>query len=134
MQISEETLMAYADGELDAAAAAQVEAAIRGDPELAARLARQRTLRARLRDAFDAELAEPVPQRLVDAAMRPAPAASKVVPLDAARQGRAGRAGHAFAWRRASLPLAAAASLLLGIGAGFLAWHSSGVMLREDAR
>lgn len=131
MTITEETLMAYADGELDAAAAAQVEAAVRGDPRLAARLAEHRALRARLHAAFGPELAEPVPQRLVDAAMRPAGTPQdppRVVALDAARLRRV------RAWWRSPLPLAAAASLVLGIGVGFVVWHSPGAMLRENAQ
>lgn len=65
MSFSDETLMAYADDELDAATRAAVEAAIASDPELAQRVARQRTLRQRLRGAFDPVLAEPVPERLL---------------------------------------------------------------------
>ncbi|MDN3713648.1 zf-HC2 domain-containing protein [Paracoccus cavernae] len=38
MSISDETLMAYADGELDQAEAAAVEAALAADPGLQARL------------------------------------------------------------------------------------------------
>jgi hypothetical protein len=68
MRIAEETLMAYVDGELDAAAAARVEAALADDPELAAAVARERALRRRLRSAFDSVLQEPVPERLIAAA------------------------------------------------------------------
>ncbi|MFN3843995.1 MAG: zf-HC2 domain-containing protein, partial [Rehaibacterium terrae] len=63
MRISDERLMAYVDGELDAAQAAQVEAAIAADPALAAAVARQRRLRERLRAAFDPVLDQPVPER-----------------------------------------------------------------------
>lgn len=79
MSFSDETLMAYADDELDAATRAAVEAAIASDPELARRVARQRALRHRLRHAFDPVLTEPIPERLL-ASVRTAPAAA-----DAAR-------------------------------------------------
>jgi hypothetical protein len=61
---SEETLMAYVDGELDVAARAQVEGAIAADPEVARRVARHQALRGRLRASFDQVLAEPVPAQL----------------------------------------------------------------------
>ena len=131
MTISDETLMAFADGELDAAAAATVEAALRDDPRIAARVAAHRALRARVQAAFAEELAEPVPRRLIDAAMR-APTAAvdapKIVPLDALRKRRE------HSWRRAPLPLAIAASLVLGIGIGFVAWRSAVPILGENAQ
>ena len=71
MTISDDTLMAYADGELDAAAAAEVEQALRQDPALAERVRAQRALRARLQATFGAELAEPVPERLQRALVAP---------------------------------------------------------------
>ncbi|HET7755715.1 MAG TPA: hypothetical protein VFK87_00515, partial [Steroidobacteraceae bacterium] len=84
MSFSDETLMAYADDELDGATRAAVEAAIASDPGLAQRIARQRALRERLRHAFDPVLAEPVPERLL-AGARAAPAvlpAGRVVRLE----------------------------------------------------
>ena len=83
MKFSDETVMAYADGELDAATRAALEAAMATDQDLAQRVARQRALRARLRAAFDPVLEEPLPERLL-AAARGAPAAARadnVVPL-----------------------------------------------------
>lgn len=56
--------MAYVDGELDAAGRAQVEAAMAADPQLAATVAAQQRLRGRLQRGLEAELAEPVPDRL----------------------------------------------------------------------
>ncbi len=132
MTISDETLMAFADGELDTAAAAAVEAALHDDPRLAARVAEHRALRARVQAAFTEELAELVPRRLVDTAMRAQSAAvdaPKIVPIDAARKRRE------RSWRRAPLPpLAMAASLALGIGIGFVAWHSPVPILGENAQ
>lgn len=70
MKVSEQEWMAYVDGELDAAAASQVEAAMRVDPELAALVAAQQGLRVRLQQAFAPTLEEPVPARLSAAAAR----------------------------------------------------------------
>jgi hypothetical protein len=68
MTFSEETLVAYADNELDAQTRTAVEAAMAKDPELARRVAQHKALRGKLRVAFDKTLDEPIPQRLVDAA------------------------------------------------------------------
>ena len=46
MSFSEETLMAFADGEVDEATRRAVEQAIRHDPALAARVRRHQSLRA----------------------------------------------------------------------------------------
>ncbi len=68
MTFSDETLSAYADGELDAATRAAVEAAMASDPHLEQRIADYRELRARLQQAFAPVLAEPVPERLLASA------------------------------------------------------------------
>jgi hypothetical protein len=83
MTFSEETLSAYADGEVDAATRAALEAALATDPELAQRVAHQRALRARVRDAFTPVLDEPLPERLLASVRGDAPAAraGNVVPL-----------------------------------------------------
>ena len=61
---SDEELMAYVDGELDADARARVADAVAADPRLAARVATQQELRRRLGAHFDPVLAEPVPAAL----------------------------------------------------------------------
>lgn len=105
--------MAYADGELDPATRAAVEAAMASDPQLALRVERHRALRGRIRSAFDTVLDEPVPARLLEAvrAAPGAPGESKVVPL------------HRHPLRRGSWPqwTAIAASLIVGLVAGRLA-------------
>jgi anti-sigma factor RsiW len=121
MTISDETLMAYADGELDPASRASVEAAMQEDPEISKRIARHRALRETLRGAFSEVLDEPVPDRLIEAARgRTAAPTSAVADLSLARE--AARRKNSAARRRWQ-PAAMAASLLLGLGLGFLAWH-----------
>jgi anti-sigma factor RsiW len=77
MSISDEMLMAYADGELEAAERAQVEAAMKADPDVARRVERHKALRRQLNATFDRVLDEPVPDRLV-AAVRGSRASSSV--------------------------------------------------------
>ncbi len=62
MTISTQQLLAYADGELDAAEARAVEAAIAADPLLAARLEAEKHLRATLKGHLDPVAQEPVPE------------------------------------------------------------------------
>jgi anti-sigma factor RsiW len=109
VKYSDATLMAYADGELDAATRAEIEAAIARDPELARAVARHRALAARVRQAYERELEEPVPDRL--AALAEGPAAARVDELTARRAGRRIGAGR---WR---LPAwtALAATVLVGL-------------------
>jgi hypothetical protein len=91
MILSDETLMAYVDGELDAEARTAVDAAVAADPEVAQRLAQHKALRLSLQRTYDEVLSEPVPQRLVNAA-RSAPAGAheaEVADLASARAARA---------------------------------------------
>lgn len=83
MKFSEETLMAYADNELDSQTRSAIEAAMANDPEIARRVAQHKALRGRLNATFDKVLDESPPQRLVDAA-RGVPAVRRegnVIPL-----------------------------------------------------
>ncbi len=106
MTYSDDTLMAYADGELDPAERAAIEQAMRTDPAIAAAVERHRALRADVAAAFAGILDEPVPARL-----QPAPA--NVVSLEAVREKRTER-------RRWSWPEwgALAATLVVGVLAG----------------
>lgn len=63
-------LSAWLDGELGAAARARIEAALREQPELAARARLLAADRDALRARFDAVLTEPVPERLLQALRR----------------------------------------------------------------
>jgi hypothetical protein len=68
MKYSDETLMAYADGELDAETRAAIEAAAATDPQLAKAIARHREMREQVRQGFAPILDEAVPARLLAAA------------------------------------------------------------------
>jgi hypothetical protein len=122
MKISDETLMAYADGELDAAACQEVESATREDPQMQVRLAQHRALRQRVQAAYADELTEQVPEHLLAAAEGGAhPRAAKVVSLNDARAATERRASSAKRpqWRIAG---AIAASIIAGAGLGYLMW------------
>lgn len=92
MSFSDETLMAYADGELAEPAFSEVERAVRSDPAVAARVAQHQALRADVFAAFADVVDEPVPPRLMAAALP-----GKVADLGAVRAARAGGAHHAAA-------------------------------------
>jgi hypothetical protein len=68
MTFSDETVMAYVDGELDDATRAALEVAMTTDTDLAERVAHERRLLARLHSEFDPVLREPIPERLLAAA------------------------------------------------------------------
>jgi anti-sigma factor RsiW len=99
LPLSDADLHAYADGKASPERIATIENALRSDPALAEHVAAIRRENAALRDALDPVLAEPIPQRLLDAAARP----------------RAAR------WRRALPAFAAAALLVVGCGIGWMA-------------
>ncbi|MDB5920701.1 MAG: hypothetical protein JWR40_4935 [Massilia sp.] len=115
MRFTDETLMAFADGELDAATRHEVELAMRVDPMLAAKVQQHILLRRDVFRAYARVLDEPVPQRLRKAASSP-----KVVSLDSVRAAR--RPVVAETPRRWSWPEwgAIAATLVVGVLAGTL--------------
>ena len=65
-QISDEMLMAYADGELDAAGRAEVEAFVQGDADAAGRLAAFARSGRGLGRLYSQPIHEPVPARLLE--------------------------------------------------------------------
>ena len=73
-RISDEMLMAYADGELPSDAATDVRRAVDADPELQRRVEMFRRTRAESVAAFGPVIDEPVPDTLVAAIRRNAPA------------------------------------------------------------
>jgi hypothetical protein len=113
MTISDETLMAFADGELDDAARAEVELAMREDPQIEKRIAEHRAMRERVHAAYSAELSEEIPDRLLRAARGNAPAAQSSAGFGrAAPRARPRR----MRWR---FPASVAASLIVGLGVGY---------------
>jgi hypothetical protein len=70
MKFSHETLMAYADGELDAETRRAIEAEMAIDPQLAQEIDRHRALRVDVGRAFAGVLTEPVPDRLLRTATK----------------------------------------------------------------
>ena len=117
MTYSDETLMAYADGELEPAERAAIEQAMQADPAIAEAVARHRALRQDIAAAFAGILDEPVPARLQSPAAAPV---APVLSLDAARAARAAQATSAPARRRWSWPEwgALAAMLMVGVLVG----------------
>ena len=120
---SDETLMAYADGELDGATAARVAAAAEHDPNLGARIDSFRRSRELVREAIAPAAEAPVPPRLLAAVERAAQSsntAGTVTPLRSTAGGRTARAATTSRRARWALPLAASLALLVGAGGGFI--------------
>lgn len=117
MSHTDETIMAYVDGELDPAARDALARAALTDRDLADRIAAQQGLRERLRTHFAPVTAEAVPEAWIEtirAAGAPAPAATVI---DFA-QARAARAAPRPVWTRAWVGGALAASLVMGLFIG----------------
>jgi len=130
--ITDEQLMAFADGELAGAERDSVAAAVAADPALAERLAQQQRLRARLNAAFADELDEPVPERLLQAvapAPAPAPAPARAPVISLARHRAAVEAARTPAAPRAHSGWVQwgglAASIAIGVLIGHFAWPGS---------
>lgn len=134
MSVSDEKLMAYADGELSEAERAEVEAALAADAGLREKLEAHKRMQARFASSFDPILEEPVPDRLL-AAARGETRSAGVVDLSARRAQRAERPRWSVReWG------AMAASLLLGVfvsvallrGEGPIAATSEGLVARGE--
>lgn len=122
MKITEEMLIAFADGELDARDREAVMRAVAADPELGQRLAAHQRLRSTLSGHFAPLVEEPVPDRL-KALLEKTPESENgnVVSLAAVREGRKDKAERSA--RRGWLPAwgnlaAIAATLVLGVAVG----------------
>lgn len=127
--IDDDILQAYVDGELDAAIAARIDAALAHDAALARRVQQARAVRAQLRAAFDPVLDEPVPARL-SALLQPRsaqaaiPAAPRVVPMG----------GHGTTRRRTIrrwfVPGAALAASVALLAVALWWWQPGGDLVR----
>lgn len=107
----DEKFFAWLDGELSAAEAAEMEARVAADPELAAVAEQHRAFAARLGGAFVAVTDAPVPDRL-SALLKPRPA--DIVDFAAARERRAFGRG----WGQLPQWAAMAATLVIGVMIG----------------
>lgn len=125
-RLTDEDLMAYADGTLDGDDLARVERHLSTDAEARALVASFRQTAGLSRDAFATPLSEPPPKALVDAILghgskTPVVESGPVVPAGANVVDLASRRRTRPAGDRWRLPLAASLALLIGLGAGYLA-------------
>jgi anti-sigma factor RsiW len=124
MNLSDELIIAYVDGELPADQRAAVEAAAAADPQAAARLAAHRALADHVRDAYAGIALEPAPPRLVLAASS-APAGATILPFPPRKaQPRMGL------WTSGAV----AASVALGLVVGRLIWGGGDEWIGQDLR
>jgi len=133
MNFSDETLMAYADGELGEPERSAVARAEREDPAVAAIIARHRKLHTDVYAAFAGVLDEPVPARLQAAGAESGAASATVASLAAARERKAKAREAANGATAASVQQRAwprwgalAASLAVGVLAGSM-WLGGGM-------
>jgi len=145
MSISNEKLMAYVDCELDAAARAEVEAAMRGDADLEQRIAEYRELRDRIKSAYEPALTEPVPEKWL-ALLReggatgagggkraPRPdAANLVIDLELARAAPRGLRRWPPLGLRWRYPATLAASVVVALCAALFAWQRTQPVLMQN--
>lgn len=130
MKFTDEMLMAYADGELDLVARAEIEAAMAADPEIARIVRRHRALAARVQSAYQGVLEEPVPARL--ASLVAEPVTAPVVDLASKRAAAIEARARASGWR---LPQwsALAASVAIGVMVGLLLMRGEPLPYEETA-
>jgi anti-sigma factor RsiW len=116
---SDETLIAYLDGELDADLRGEVESWLESDAELRDRVAALAMSAEALRAVFEPVLHEPVPERLL-AAARGANVGAEIVDFGAAQTTRAPRPLMQRRWARWAAA-AGVGGLLTGGGVGYFA-------------
>jgi len=125
-QPTDEALIAYLDGELDATAREEISAALERDPQLRERASALTDSAAHLRTAMDEVLREEVPQRLIDAAR--GGRERRVIDLVAERARRMSVTNLQQQWGRrrfwTSAAVAASLCLIVGAGGGFFAAYS----------
>jgi hypothetical protein len=118
MRFTDETLMAYADGELDQATRHAVELAMHADPKLAEKVRQHIALRSEVFRAFAGTLDEPVPPRLRQVAQ-----SANVVQLDSVRTAKRKvvEVPRRWSWPEWG---AIAATLVVGVLAGAMGFSS----------
>ena len=118
---SDDRLIAYLDGEVDASERREIEAWLEADPAARDKLAALAESAALVRSAFDEVMHEPVPDRLIAAARGERPSATptaKILPFKRSGFPGGARAGRSW-WF--GLPVAASLfGLLLGGSAAYL--------------
>jgi anti-sigma factor RsiW len=127
--VSDEVLMAYADGELTPDECYALERLLRHDPVLRARLEPFIQTRMRLATAFEPTLHEPVPLRLIAAIRRsrpPARASLTALPLEGRLRDVVSKAKALLAPGGSSLTPALAASIAALLVAGAMAGWIAG--------
>ncbi len=117
---SDETLISYLDGELDADSRSAVESWLEADAELRDRVAALAASAEALRAVFEPVLHEPVPERLLAAARGVAAASAEIVDFPAAQKARAPRPLMQRPWARFAVA-AGVGGLLIGGGVGYFA-------------
>jgi anti-sigma factor RsiW len=113
---SDDRLIAYLDGEVDVAERREIEAWLDTDPSARDRLSALTESAALVRSAFDEVMREPVPERLIAAALGErvsAEPSAKILPFKRGRVSGGAPAGRSW-WL--GLPLAAASLLGLLLG------------------
>ncbi|HEX9391241.1 MAG TPA: hypothetical protein VF928_08025 [Usitatibacteraceae bacterium] len=139
MNYSDESLMAYVDGEVDGDMRRAIDAAMAADPALAARVAQQRALVNQLRAAYGPVVAEPIPARLLETVHQAVPvsdriaAPGKVFNLDGARAKKAVPAASGWSWQMLG---GIAASLVIGVmlGRGSMPAGDAGMISAHDGQ
>jgi hypothetical protein len=125
MRIDDQILMAYADGELNAAARAEVERALWEDPALREQLEAQRKLKGLLSSRYDPVAEEEVPEHF--RALIKGASESMVVDFAAARKRRSRPVWRNF--------VAIAATLAVGVLAGqLIPFGGTGSVAVEDGQ
>lgn len=134
MKFTDETLMAYVDGELDADTRNAIEAAMATDPQIAQAVARHRALQFKLRTALGDVIHETLPDRLIIAARTsPAGTRGQVTNIATARSAKPAPAKRQWSWPEWG---AIAASLILGVigGRAALVGNSADVIVADNGR
>ncbi len=137
MKYPDEILMAYVDNEIDEATRREIDAAISGDPALAARVSQQRALVGQLQAAYAPIAAEPIPARLLESVRKTgagegdAAARGNVISLNARKRSAPVKTG--WSWQMLG---GIAASLVVGVMLGRVApaGDDAGLVSAQDGK